>query len=115
MPAQDPCVIPLLANPFSPVEIAVGGPGVSTDNAVARWDGTGGNLLQNSGVIIDDSDNVTVPGVLSISLGTLDLPGVTFIGDTDTGLFRHAADQLGLTMGSSPLVLGDAAITLAAA
>jgi len=26
----------------------VGGPGSSTDNAIVRWDGTGGNLVQNS-------------------------------------------------------------------
>ena len=38
---------------------AVRGPGSSTDNAVARWDGTSGTFLNNSGVIIDDSDNVT--------------------------------------------------------
>lgn len=35
------------------------GPGSSTDNAVARWDGTTGALLQDSGVILDDSDNMT--------------------------------------------------------
>ena len=36
-----------------------GGPGVSTDNAVVRWDGVTGDTLQNSGVIVDDSNNVT--------------------------------------------------------
>lgn len=38
---------------------SVSGPGSSTDNAIARWDGTGGATLQNSGVTIDDSNNVT--------------------------------------------------------
>lgn len=33
----------------------------STDNAVARFDGTGG-ALQNSGVTIDDSSRVVIPG-----------------------------------------------------
>lgn len=33
----------------------------STDNAVVRFDGTGGKTLQNSGVTIDDSNNVTIP------------------------------------------------------
>lgn len=37
----------------------VTGPASSTDNAIARFDGTGGKTLQNSGVLIDDSDNVT--------------------------------------------------------
>ena len=36
----------------------VSGPGSSTDNAVARWDGTGGETLQNSSVTIDDSGNI---------------------------------------------------------
>ncbi len=43
----------------------VSGPGSSTDNAVARWDGTGGDTLQDSGVIIDDSDNLTLPGTIN--------------------------------------------------
>ena len=42
----------------------VGGPGSSTDNALARWNGTSGASLQNSGVTIDDSDNVA--GVASL-------------------------------------------------
>lgn len=35
------------------------------DNKVARGDG-GGRKLQTSGVEIDDSDNVTIPGILKI-------------------------------------------------
>ena len=35
------------------------GPASATDNAVTRFDGTTGKIIQNSGVIIDDSDNVT--------------------------------------------------------
>ena len=45
----------------------VTGPGSSTDNAVARFDGTGGKTLQNSGCTIDDSNNMTVAGDLTIS------------------------------------------------
>lgn len=37
------------------------GPASSTDNAIARFDGTTGKLIQNSGVTIDDSNQVTVP------------------------------------------------------
>ena len=36
----------------------VTGPASSTDNAVVRWDGTSGSVTQDSGVTIDDSDNV---------------------------------------------------------
>jgi hypothetical protein len=35
------------------------GPASATDNAVARYDTTTGKLIQNSAVIIDDSNNVT--------------------------------------------------------
>ena len=45
----------------------VQGPASSTDNAVARYDSTTGLLVQDSGVIVDDSNNVT--GVASLSFG----------------------------------------------
>jgi hypothetical protein len=35
------------------------GPASSTDNAIARFDSTTGKIIQNSGVIVDDSNNVT--------------------------------------------------------
>ena len=43
------------------------GPGSATDNAVVRFDGTGGKTAQNSGVTIDDSNNVTGFGTLATS------------------------------------------------
>jgi len=55
---------------FSPVAATdVQGPGSATDNAVARFDGVTGKIIQNSGVIIDDSDNIT--GVASLTVTTL--------------------------------------------
>jgi hypothetical protein len=39
----------------------VRGPASSTDNAIARFDGTTGRVVQNSGVTIDDSGNVILP------------------------------------------------------
>jgi len=39
------------------------GPASSTDHAIARYDGDTGVLLQDSGIIIDDSDNLTVGAV----------------------------------------------------
>lgn len=44
------------------------GPASATDNAVARYDSTTGKLLQNSGVAIDDTNNMT--GAASIQFGT---------------------------------------------
>lgn len=38
----------------------------STDHAIPRFDGVGG-AMQDSGVTIDDSDNVTIPGDLTVS------------------------------------------------
>ena len=65
---------------------AVRGPGSSTDNAVARWDGTTGTFLNNSGVIIDDSNNVS--GVVNLTT-----TGSTILGDA-------AADTLTLNAGT---------------
>lgn len=42
----------------------VTGPGSSTDNAVVRFDGVGGDTIQNSGVIIDDSNNIDTAGAV---------------------------------------------------
>jgi hypothetical protein len=41
------------------------GPGSATNNAVVRFDETTGKLVQNSGVIVDDSDNLS--GLTSIT------------------------------------------------
>lgn len=54
------------------------GPASATDNAITRFDGTTGKLVQNSGVIIDDTNNIT-------GIGTLD------IGNADTTISRSAA------------------------
>ena len=71
--------------------------GATTDNAVTRFDGTTGNV-QNSGVIIDDSNNVTgvvaltTTGAISagtsnpVTVGTIELGHAS-----DTTLSRSAA------------------------
>lgn len=46
---------------FVQTELATKSAATSTDNAVARFDSTAGDV-QNSGVTIDDSNNLTVPG-----------------------------------------------------
>lgn len=43
-------------------------PASSTDNAIPRWNGTDASAIQDSGVTIDDSDNVA--GVTSILFGS---------------------------------------------
>ena len=44
----------------------VSGPGSSTDNTIVRFDGTSGQLIQNSGVVIDDTNNMVFPTDASI-------------------------------------------------
>ena len=58
------------------------GPGSATDNAVVRFDGTGGKTAQNSGVTIDDSNNATGFANLTLS-GELDAATGDFSGDVD--------------------------------
>ena len=48
---------------------AVTGPGASTDRAVAVWDGTDGDKVQNSLVLISTSGGVTIPGTLTLGTG----------------------------------------------
>lgn len=43
----------------------VTGPGSSVDNTLARFDGTSGNAIQDSGIVVDDSDNVAGIGTLN--------------------------------------------------
>ena len=50
------------------------GPGSATDNALPRFNGTTGKLLQNSGVIVDDSNNVS--GIAGLTIAGA-LTGVT--------------------------------------
>lgn len=45
----------------------VTGPASSTDNAIVRFDGTGGKTIQNSGWTIDDSNNVKLSGTTVIN------------------------------------------------
>lgn len=74
----------------------VAGAASSTDNAVSRFDGTGGKTLQNSGVIIDDSDNVT---------GVATLKATTTIG---VGAATPAASGAGITFPATQSASSDA-------
>lgn len=56
------------------------GPASSTDNAIVRWSGTGGTTIQNSGIIIDDSDNIS---------------GITNVTGSDTNLVTGTAGTSG--------------------
>jgi hypothetical protein len=47
------------------------GPGSSTDNAIPRYDGVTGKLIQNSGVLLDDTNNMTTPGNITMADGSI--------------------------------------------
>jgi hypothetical protein len=64
------------------------GPASATDNAIVRYDSTTGKLIQNSGVIIDDTDNIS--GAVNITLtGTVDGRDVAADGSAQDS---HIAD-----------------------
>lgn len=95
---------------------AVRGPGSSTDNAVARWDGTSGQFLNNSGVIIDDSNNVSgianlsASGTLTITSGNITTNGFTAIslqtsGGTQVKIANNTANDFITLQGSTGDVL----------
>ena len=58
-------------------------PGASTDNAVARFDGTGG-ALQNSGVTIDDGNNIVTKGTFVSGNGATGSNHITVDAPKDT-------------------------------
>ena len=91
------------------------GPGSSTDNAVVRFSGTGGATGQNSGVIIDDSNNVTGAGNVTLS-GELDAATGDFSGAVDIAgdltLSAGADGALTFSAASSIKILDNSATSL---
>jgi hypothetical protein len=72
------------------------GPASSTDNALARFDGTGGKTLQNSGITLDDSN------VLNMADNTLQRPKLLDYGETLNALgdLGGGTDDIDLTAGN---------------
>lgn len=67
----------------------VSGPVSSTNTAIAKWNGTAGDTLADSGILIDASDNIT--GVNDLVLdGDLDLSAATITGGTGSGTVVRA-------------------------
>jgi hypothetical protein len=83
------------------------GPASSTDNAVCRFDGTSGALLQNSGVILDDSNNMS--GVGTLASGAITSSGTLTLSNVSTDITTGTNEALTLNAnGTGATVLADA-------
>ncbi len=71
----------------------VTGPASSTANAIPRFSGTGGKTLKNSGITIDDSNDVTVADGTDIVLGST----------TGTKIGTASTEKLAF-LGATPIV-----------
>ena len=80
------------------------GPASATDNAVARFDGTGGKTVQNSTVTISDTGDITAAGKLFTADGTNAAPAIAITSSTGTGLYLDAANTLGVATGGNGTV-----------
>lgn len=78
----------------------VSGPGSSTDNALARWSGTGGDTLQNSTVIVTDDGEMTNSSqpsflaYLSSSINNVTGDGTQYTIIFDTEVFDQGTDYV---------------------
>ena len=59
--------------------------GVTTDDAIARWDGTTGERLNNSGVTLSDANRITIPSGATAGIAW---------GDGDTSFYEVSDDTL---------------------
>lgn len=75
----------------------VNGPGSSTDNALARWNGTAGNAIQNSGWTLADTEVLTAGGNVALGANYISRAG------TAAGLSLDASNNATL---SDALTLG---------
>ena len=75
---------------------AVIGPGSSTDEAIARFDGTTGKLVQDSNVTVNDVGKISTPGLICGSVG-IQLGETNYMGFdsvTVTGVTNSSPQQL---------------------
>jgi len=82
------------------------GPASATDNAVVRFDLTTGKLTKNSGVIIDNSNNITgVNSITANSSGSNDTANFNHSGTGDTLQIDHSGSGEGINVNSGSVKL----------
>ncbi len=93
----------------------INGPGASTDNAIVRWNGATGNLIQDSLLTVDDTGNINLSGnsfihqnggVLNFAAGELALTSIT-TGTNNTALGQQSLEDL--TSGTNNTAVGTSA------
>ena len=72
----------------------------SWSSSRTRWNGAGGDTLQNSSVIIDDSDNIT--GINSITMAE---SKYLYFDSTDTYIYANTDDPEDLVIGADQDIL----------
>jgi hypothetical protein len=75
-------------------------PATATDNSVPRQNGTTGKLLQSSGVTIDDSNNVTIPGKFTGGTTSTNSASYGFLGGGQNCSIASGADH-GVVVGGN--------------
>lgn len=81
-------------------DTVVVGPGSATDNALARFDGTTGKLVQNSGLVVDDSNNIS--GVGTIGSGAITSSGAVQAAAASGFVSGASGPKIGLSGTGSP-------------
>jgi hypothetical protein len=69
----------------------------STNTAVVRWNGAGGNAVQDSSVTIDGNGSVTIPGNINLPNSTYDGTNAWGYVNKDGGRFLHNYAPPGVT------------------
>ena len=75
------------------------GPSSATDEAITRFDGTTGKLVQNSGVTLDDSGNMAFPNGATLSVDQVharDGDGLKLFDDGGNGIFVENGGDVGV-------------------
>lgn len=105
---------------YNAFDAKVDGPASATDNAVARYDGTTGKLIQNSGASIDDAGNITATNLSGTNTGNVTLGpvgtssnvnGATITGQVlalqeATATFPGVVSEVAQTFGGSKRFIG---------
>ena len=84
------------------------GPGSSTDDALAKYDGTTGKIVQNSNATLTDAGVLTVANIAA-TIDTASQPNITGVGTISTGTWQGTAianAYIGTTIDATKLADG---------